>query len=133
VDSSPKVVFAALALWAGCATSRAAPARAEDAGAAAEAGPDSTGLAATALNLALPIDQRVEALRGLAKNTGVSAVSVAASCLEDDSSELRLAAANVLGALAGKDARAALTARLGVEEEPAVRDALQRGLAKCEP
>ena len=125
-------ILALVASWAACATPRPAQPDPIDAGVSAPA-EDSTGLAAVALDVGAPVAARAKALRALASRTGVSALSVAAICLTSDARELRLSAADVLGALGGKDAKAALLSRLAVEEDEGVRNALQRGVDKSEP
>lgn len=69
----------------------------------------------------------------LGRLTGTAAVPIASACVRADSRELRLTAANVLGAIGGKDARSAVALQLGSETDPEVRVALQRALAKGEP
>ena len=127
------MVAVALSSVTACVTPRAAPAVPADAGTAQVPWEDFTPLAAEALNEALVPEQRAVALQTLAAKTGISALSVAVVCLGDANRELRLTAASVSGALGGKDAKAALIARRGVEEDAEVRDALQLGVAKSEP
>jgi len=127
-------VFLLVTLLTSCATPRPAKPTRVDAGGLEPTRPeDLTPLAAAALDPSLPADARARALRSFGEKAGISAASVATVCLAAEAVELRQAAAEALGAIGGKDARAALIARLEVEPDPQVREALERAVAESEP
>lgn len=123
-------------LFLGCATSHtaavSAPEVATDAGLSASLA-DGTVLAAVAMDPSAAPEARAQALRGLVKQSGSAALSVEAACLTAAEPITRAAAAEGLGVLGGKEARAALSRQLDRETDPAVRGALEKSLAKSEP
>jgi hypothetical protein len=94
---------------------------------------DPQPFAARARDPSLTAAERIEALRDLARTTGIAATPIAGACLRDESAQLRLGAAEILGSLGGREARQTLELQLAVETNPEVREALQKSLARSQP
>jgi HEAT repeat protein len=75
---------------------------------------------------------RVAAVLALA-TLGESSLSVIRTLLSNASPTIRTAAATALARIGGSEARTALEARVEKEEDPSVRDALQRALTTLQP
>lgn len=80
-----------------------------------------------------PAGVRASAASALGRHLGLEAIPTLISRLEDREDAVREAAAVALGRLGGQQARQALEDRLPLEEQPLVREALQRGLTLVEP
>ena len=80
-----------------------------------------------------PADARASAASALGRCLGLEAIPTLITRLEDREVRVREAVAVALGRLGGQQARQALEDRLPMEEQPLVREALQRGLTLVEP
>ncbi|MFP2931980.1 HEAT repeat domain-containing protein [Pyxidicoccus sp. 3LG] len=69
----------------------------------------------------------------LGRSLGFDAIPTSSARLADREERVREAVAVALGRLGGQQARQALEERLPLEEQPLVREALQRGLTLAEP
>ncbi|MCP3142427.1 HEAT repeat domain-containing protein [Pyxidicoccus xibeiensis] len=80
-----------------------------------------------------PADVRASAAAALARCLGLEAIPTLITRLKDREDRVREAVAVSLGRLGGQQARQALEDQLPMEEQPLVREALQRGLTLVEP
>lgn len=80
-----------------------------------------------------PADARASAAAALGRCLGLEAIPTLITRLEDREDRVREAVAVALGRLGGQQARQALEDRIPMEEQPLVREALQRGLTLAEP
>ncbi len=82
---------------------------------------------------ATPAEVRASAAVALGRALGPDAIPTLLTRLEDREAPVREAVAVALGRLGGQQVRQALEDRLPLEEQPLVREALQRGLSLLEP
>jgi HEAT repeat protein len=80
-----------------------------------------------------PAEVRASAAVALGRAMGPDAIPTLLTRLEDREAPVREAVAVALGRLGGQQVRQALEDRLPLEEQPLVREALQRGLSLLEP
>jgi HEAT repeat protein len=80
-----------------------------------------------------PDEERCQAAFALAQQQGPAAVADLEPLLQDPRESLRAGAARGLGQAGGDDAKKALEDRLELEEEPVVREAIQRTLTLMQP
>lgn len=80
-----------------------------------------------------PADVRASAATALGRSLGLDAIPTLLNRLQDREDRVREAVAVALGRLGGQQVRQALEDRLPLEEQPLVREALQRGLTLVEP
>ncbi|WP_240360529.1 HEAT repeat domain-containing protein [Pyxidicoccus caerfyrddinensis] len=80
-----------------------------------------------------PADVRASAAVALGRCLGLDAIPPLLNRLQDREDRVREAVAVTLGRLGGQQVRQALEDRLPLEEQPLVREALQRGLTLVEP
>jgi HEAT repeat protein len=80
-----------------------------------------------------PAEVRASAAVALGRALGPEAIPTLLTRLEDREVPVREAVAVALGRLGGQQVRQALEERLPLEEQPLVREALQRGLTLLEP
>ena len=80
-----------------------------------------------------PAEVRASAAVALGRALGPDAIPTLLTRLEDREAPVREAVAVALGRLGGQQVRQALEDRLPLEEQPLVREALQRGLSLLEP
>jgi HEAT repeat protein len=73
------------------------------------------------------------ALAVLAKTEGAEAIPAIAAKLSSHDATVRRAAAEALGEIGGPKARAALQKQLDAEDQPEVRAAIERAMAKASP
>ena len=95
--------------------------------------PEVVALRAAVADPAAAPGDRTRAAFALAAQVGPAAVADIAPLLQDDREAIRIGAARGLAQAGGDDAKKALEDRLELEEEPVVREAIQRTLTLMQP
>ena len=86
----------------------------------------------TLIHLCADKDQEVclAAIAGLGAVGGDDAMNYLISCLQNTDPKVRIAGAQALGELGDKHSKAFVSAQMGKEENPEVREALSKALSK---
>jgi HEAT repeat protein len=90
-------------------------------------------LSAIMKDTSAPSEYRSTAVAAYAHREGPAAVTEIEPMLGDSDKEVRRAAIKTIGKLGGTSSRKALEQRLEVEEDEALREAIQRSLTQMEP